>query len=442
MPAARYWRLVGVTAYAGGDLELSEIALWDGLSRVGPGAVISSTHAPVSGALEHLLDQNLNTSVRFAASDMSTPRFAIQWDFGSAQNLTAIQFGSVTQERFIDQFALQYFSDGRWVTLTYATGHVYQGDGVLQGTISRDPLYPSVHSVYDFGQLVRASDDYYASGEASGGTLAYVSTLGANALRGGSMPVPELSGDFCLEFWAGQLSNSSVEFLMLPSNYRFQTLSTGWGNSHTIHLENASGTQISAQVSSSYPAWRHMAWSRQGGVNRFFHSGAPVGSAFVDATVHPAGLITLSTSVYLRAFRLTLGHPRYESAFATAYPFPSRVAEARRQVLAPSLSLTAYPVPAPAVACASGVGISPLRGNGQISGTVKKLTPPSATASLARRVVLRDSFGLDCRDFTVSDPDTGAFVFHQVLENQAYTVIAQDHDNVYRAAIVDRVFAK
>ena len=65
MPAARYWRIVGVETYAGGDLELSELHLYDASGRVDAAATLTSTIAPAAGTLAALQDDNLGTTCRF-----------------------------------------------------------------------------------------------------------------------------------------------------------------------------------------------------------------------------------------------------------------------------------------------------------------------------------------------------------------------------------------
>ena len=42
MPAARYWRLVGIETYAGSDMELSELHLYDASGRVDATATLTT----------------------------------------------------------------------------------------------------------------------------------------------------------------------------------------------------------------------------------------------------------------------------------------------------------------------------------------------------------------------------------------------------------------
>ena len=54
MPAARYWRVVGIRAYGGGELDLSELQLYSATERVDQSATLSCSHAPASGSLSAL----------------------------------------------------------------------------------------------------------------------------------------------------------------------------------------------------------------------------------------------------------------------------------------------------------------------------------------------------------------------------------------------------
>ena len=84
MAAARYWRLVGLRAYAGGDLELGGLHWLVGGSRVDSTAAITCSHAPASGTLAYLQDADASTLVRFSASAVRSGGFFLSWDFGAA----------------------------------------------------------------------------------------------------------------------------------------------------------------------------------------------------------------------------------------------------------------------------------------------------------------------------------------------------------------------
>ena len=77
MPAARYWRIVGIETYAGGDLELSGLHLYGAAGRLDATATLTSTIAPTAGTLAALQDDNLATTCRFAGSAVRAGGFAL-----------------------------------------------------------------------------------------------------------------------------------------------------------------------------------------------------------------------------------------------------------------------------------------------------------------------------------------------------------------------------
>lgn len=141
MPAARYWRLTAIETYDYGDLELSEIALYDGATRVDNLATLSSAIAPTSGALAALSDVDFGTTVRWAVNP-----FAIVWDFGSAQNVDKIGVAGPVRERFAHKFVLQQSADAlawvnevvtqgtQWVNAATIVTKVAVDDGVADPT--------------------------------------------------------------------------------------------------------------------------------------------------------------------------------------------------------------------------------------------------------------------------------------------------------------------
>lgn len=109
MAAARYWRIVGLSTVAGGDLELSELHLHNGATRVGAALVPSCSHAPTAGALANLSDGSLGSVCRFAGEAVRSGGFWIEWDFGgSPANVTLVRPGASTdQATFLAGASLQ-----------------------------------------------------------------------------------------------------------------------------------------------------------------------------------------------------------------------------------------------------------------------------------------------------------------------------------------------
>lgn len=123
MPAARYWRIARIETFAGGDLELSEVALYEGATRVDGSATVSAVVAPVSGSLTDLGDASFSTSARWAGEAVRLPGFAVVWDFGAGvtKDVTGVGVAGPGQAAFAHKFALEYSADGAAWARLYAT---------------------------------------------------------------------------------------------------------------------------------------------------------------------------------------------------------------------------------------------------------------------------------------------------------------------------------
>lgn len=145
MPAARYWRIARIETFAGGDLELSEVALYEGATRVDGAATVSAVVAPVSGSLTDLGDASFSTSARWAGDAVRLPGFAVVWDFGAGvtKDVTSVGVAGPAQATFAHKFALEYSSDGAaWARLLRTPkGSKYPGSGeffTLNSLVSSD----------------------------------------------------------------------------------------------------------------------------------------------------------------------------------------------------------------------------------------------------------------------------------------------------------------
>lgn len=122
MPAARYWRLARIETFAGGDLELSEVALYEGATRVDGSATVSSVVAPVSGALSDLGDASFSTSARWPGDAVRLPGFAVVWDFGAGvtKDVSSVGVAGPSQATFAHRFAVSYSDNGTDWTAIYS----------------------------------------------------------------------------------------------------------------------------------------------------------------------------------------------------------------------------------------------------------------------------------------------------------------------------------
>lgn len=432
MPAARYWRLVGISTHAGGDLELAEIALFSGATRVDGTAVFSSTYPPVSAN-------------RWAASDVIRSNFSLDWDFGVDTNVDSVSFRSVTQATFLNQYQLQYLSSGLWVTYAYALSTIYQGDGVLQNTISSDTLFDKVTSLYLLTDSARANSGQAVGDQISGGS--FTSYAGFNCLQANfsdvTLPVVQLAGDFCIEFFADGVNNANGDWFTLPSGYKIMGSGSN-GFSLNIGVANASNTYVSPTSLRAIAGWAHYAWSRSGADNRFFIDGAQIGAVFTDSTIHAAGNVNLETNVgYFRGIRVTVGAARYTSNFTATFPVGRALNLNRTSFVSAPIRISEYTPPAQtqvlAAPRAATIDLA-FGGTYRIVGTVRRQADP-ANLPLRRRVRLLNEKGTATVRETWSDETTGAFAFNDIAGPGRYVVVTYDHLNQYRALGADQVWS-
>lgn len=137
MAAARYWRLVGIEAFAGGDLELSEIAMFSDATRIDGAATLTCSHTPVAGALADLKDASMSVGCRFAAANVRAGGFYLQWDFGSAVDVSEFRFGAATvAARFVSSATITRSADAAtWAYADAFAGAVYPGAGQLTTSV-------------------------------------------------------------------------------------------------------------------------------------------------------------------------------------------------------------------------------------------------------------------------------------------------------------------
>lgn len=145
MPAARYWRISAIETLKGGDLALSECALYETGVRVDASAQVLSTLPPASGTLSALQDASFASTVRWAAQDVALPGFSVVWDFGPdvSKDISKVGVAGPEVDAFTHRFALSYSADGDLWTQLYATpkASLYPGTSAfyeLDATTSGD----------------------------------------------------------------------------------------------------------------------------------------------------------------------------------------------------------------------------------------------------------------------------------------------------------------
>ena len=173
MPAARYWRLIGIETYAGGDLELSELQMHSPTGRADVSAMLSCSHAPISGALSSLTDGGVSTVCRFGAAAVRAGGFYLQFDLGAGNDADIVGLrlgGGSTEPLFLASAVLQYLDAGAWVTRFVMGRFSYPGANILGDVSAAD---------YASTLISQMPLLYWRLGETSGTSAADLSGSGA-----------------------------------------------------------------------------------------------------------------------------------------------------------------------------------------------------------------------------------------------------------------------
>ena len=486
MTAARYWRVVGIRAYGGGEIEITAARLADAAGvPVVESAVLTCTGIVAGGSLSNLSDADLTTGARF---DTSSNGFALGWDFGAGVTVSVSNLligASDLIEDFVSEYTLQYSDTGvDWVTLRNVGRILWPGANTLNALGVGDAFYDNtsllLHADGLHGSTVVTDSSVSpktmtAKGNAALSTV-YAAFGGASLRMTGAVGDGVYSpynaafdfgtGDFCIEF-SLRLSSWGLEgifglYYTHVIGCREQLLTTGWA----VWLTGTSSGRSAIQM-------------RIGGVDTSFSYTWPLGS-FVKVKLYRVGttvycvvddtLIGTATNSasgdgsqmltigyhrdttrgdtfvldgYIDEIRVTKGVSR-DSESAVSEPFPDGLSG---DVVVPvpvfalarvdaSTTLGAdvgdaevlQPQPSVAIDHEDGGGLA-------IVGTVKEASLP-VNHPLARRVRLINE--LDGRVVRETWSDTaGDYSFSGIRGGRKYSVISYDHLHNYRAVIAD-----
>ena len=470
MAAARYWRIVGLETYAGGDLELSELHLYGASGRLDATATLTSTIAPTAGTLAALQDDNLGTTCRFAAAAVRAGGFAIAWDFGAGNTADGVGLrlgASADQSAFMAGCTLQYSTDGaQWQWLAEFARYAWPGVGAytVAPTVG-DPDYAKV-SLLLHGDGADGSTAFTDSSQtpkvvsvASGApriSTAQSKFGGASVhTNGGSIKatIPPLAlRDFTVEFFVLRVTGTDRALFDIGNNQLLLLQgSTG------LRLYDG-GTVIPSATMLSTSFMEHVALVRQSGAFKLFHQGVLLGSA-TKAINFASGLFTLggwnayaseNLNGYFDEVRITDGVARYTANFTPPTgPFLNSAGGSGGTVFGSPILHTA-PVRASIAASAPvpphGTPLAPrLRlardvehgGPGTIYGTTKTKGTPNLPTK-ARVVLQHQRSKLPVRE-TWSDPVTGAFVFSGIDTSQQFLALAEDAAGNFRPVAANRL---
>lgn len=121
------WRMSGIGIFGGGDLELSELRLWGASEALDAGAVLTCSHAPITGTLANLNDADPTTACRWRAADVRSPGFFIQWETPAAVDVWCVRLSSAAKATSVARYDLASQLDGVWASahngdLVYTVG--------------------------------------------------------------------------------------------------------------------------------------------------------------------------------------------------------------------------------------------------------------------------------------------------------------------------------
>lgn len=471
MAAARFWRIAGVDALAGGDLELSEVALYEGGTRVDASATITSVIAPFSGSLPDLSDASFGTSARWSGAAVRRPGFALVWDFGAgvSKDVSSIGIAGPSRDRFANRFAVYSSTDGQaWdfvastapataypgvgqfftLNLAAADPHADKvvlflplGGGVGSRTIADES--PIRHQITPVGDVKIGVMSGYQGALLDGAGDA-IRVEGGSALAFGT-------GDFTIEVWAIVTGSAGVLYDARPLFLNGPYVTFGV-DSTNINLYAETSTKINVPHGMTLGQPYHFALSRVSGVSRIFVGGTMVGSAadttgygsFPDRSRPIIGALgydeTLSNlSGAILGVKVTKGVGRFTTNFTPPpppvnYDAPIRTDEQAEVTFGEEVIGFTQ----------AFVGTAPSQldvfdaGRGRIVGTVKEKSTP-ANLPLKRRVVLLSMPGSRAIRETWSHPVTGAYQFNEIDMGRRYTVVSYDHTGIYRGVVADNL---
>ena len=489
MPAARYWRAVGLQAVGGGALELSALHLYLAGARVDAAATLTSTIAPSSGQLSALQDDDTASAVRWL--DVSAPGFALVWDFGAAQDVNALRLGAgALESEFLQALALQHSSDGAaWTTLTSVPAFAWPGAGVMQpvpGDGDGDPHFDKVSLLLHmdgadgsttFTDSSPRPKTVTAIGNAKistaqglfGGASGYFDGSGDALSIAHAADLNLASGDWTIEFWFYLAGNFAGAYIIdkdgvVDVSYPSYGITVGSGGV-ALHLGSGNGLSglqsFSGTTAVSANAWHRAAFGRAGSTIYGFLDGVQqFASTQTVAMVDGGKKINIGARYdgssfpmcgYVKDLRITKGEARYTANFTpptapfpdslggaapAAPPAPRGIAQAPAIVLSGGASAPAGPVLAPA-AITRDMQDS---GGYCIYGTTELDADPTDVPVHRRVQIYHQRDGRLVRE-TWSDAATGAYRFDHIRggDGTRYFVVAFDHAGDKRAVIADNL---
>lgn len=485
MASHRYWRVSHLIPIDGGpSIELSELQLLDGGTRVDGLATLTSSRAPSSGALANLQDGS-------AAEVASFPRDGLHfdWDMGSAVEVNNFAMGAGAEFKFPVTLSLSWSDDGvSYKLLRSGDAYVYPGRGAMTRNLSN--ASPRVRSS---GALWAVNTGPTSTALQWPPLVEIGDLLVASVVTATTSPTVPPAGEGWTRQAAAGVGGANVSYTEVwtklvqtdADRVASAALWTSLTNAHVVALSaglrapfvDAIATKATGTLNDSVSAFPEAIATGDGrlAIMAAYWSLAFTGgsTATAPANVTPSTWVRL-TDVPVLYLRLTVcaltgmtsgqatsgtattqaaGSGGGWSMAAVVFGSPEQI-ETRggygttRALPSPYRTLPLQPVPSQVdYAALRSLDrsrlrydfVSPMRGAGigRISGTTKDKASPNIPVS-ERVMLFRQS---DCQPVRagVSEPGTGAFSFDYIDETEKYFVVAFDHNLTFRAVIADNL---
>lgn len=470
MPAARYWRIVGIQQITAGNLSLSELSLGVNGVRSDSAATITSSFAPISGSLSALNDGGTASSVVWAEADVNAPRFAIEWDLGADYDINEVEvLGKVFR------YAILQCKDasGNWQFVYNLASYLSNGVPTLSGNIdARCPLvFGSFSGGYAAGwqnrvpmSIMQSKHRHYVRGIQ---TIA-LAHQGGSAASTAIAPTVTYAIDTTRSFkffgsnanWYPDFAIIAVEFLdssdtVVAAFKTFQNLyginvkygpnlsnlTTTAGSATTFPQPGGTfsfnSTQLVFVTDNSYDISNFTFNCAASTIKKIRVSELFTQSTWTGGNVGGAHIYFYDASISLPQMPIDItNNLLLNGAAETTQPIPTvSVVSENSKSYAPTTSQ---------VDTASiNSGVLPMKsraqfgGFGTIKGSVKEIIG-GGNQPLARRVQLLDERSGVVVDETWSDAATGLYTFTG-LSKDPYSVVAYDHGGYYRAVIANNL---
>lgn len=486
MAAARFWRIVGVETYAGGDLELSALHLYAGATRVDGTAALTCSHTPIAGTLADLQDADTATTCRFADDSVRSGGFSLTWDFGAGNTveITATRpGGGGDHSAFMAGCTLQSSADtaawayegvfGRYPwpgantmsvapapggDAAYATVALLLSLNGAEGSVAFTDSSPSPKAltVYGGAKISTAQSKFGGASAYFDGSGDYLAVANPSDFAFGTQ-------DFTIEWWSFRTA-PKADALIFSTSIDGSANGGYWidfADNDLAMYGPLSGLIIRANgVGTADGVWNHWAVTRSGTTVRAFKNGGLLATAsnatsLIATNARVGGTETFGGydgwfNGYIDDLRITKGVARYTGDFtppATSFP-SSGFATGGIIFEAPTLHTVrgdidiAASAPVPPFSTRSTARLQLARdiefgGAGTIYGTTKTKGTPNVPTK-ARVVLQHQRSKLPVRE-TWSDPVTGAFTFTGIDPNQQFLTLAEDAAGNFRPIAANRI---